>query len=138
MHKEPEKMDEKKSKSAKIPAKQKLKLAAIAASAFVFAGAAVSNPVGVCVIWLLAFYVGLHCILEAELASMGKEGEKLRDKLLCSESKKKSALCNVLLGRAIAARWLDGSTLLLAAACVVKVLNVLLASQGFNVPQPLI
>lgn len=138
MHKELEKMARRKSALAKMPAKQKLKLCAIAASAFVAAGAAVGSFVSVSIVWLLAFYAGLQGLQEAELESMGKGGKKLRQKLLCSESTRRVALCNALLGRAIAARWLDGCKWLLAAACIAKALNMWLASRGFSVPQPLL
>ena len=138
MHKNPEKMAKRKSILSRMPAKQKLKLAAMAAAAFVLAGAAVNGAAALGVMWLLAFYVGLYGALQAELANMGKDGEKLRQKLLCSESSRKSALCNALLGRAIAARWLTCSNWLLAAACIAKILNVWLASKGVNVLETLI
>ena len=106
MCKEPEKMARRKPILLRMPAKQKLKLAAMAASAFVLAGSAADGFAAICLMWILAFYAGLLGSLESEMASMGKDGEKLRQKLLCSESSRKSALCNALLGRAIAARWL--------------------------------
>ena len=138
MHKKQEKMARSKSILSRMPAKQKLKLAAMAASAFVLAGSAVNGAAALSVVWMLAFYFGLYGTLQAELANMGKDGEKLRQKLLCSESSRKSVLCNALLGRAIAARWLTCSNWLLAAACIAKILNVWLASKGANMPETLI
>lgn len=138
MRKELEKMGKKEPKRARMPAKQKLKLAAMAASAFVLAGAAVNGFAALSLVWPLAFYAGLHGAAEAELKSMGKDGEKLRQKILCAEGSKKSALCNALLGRAVAARWLEWSNWLLVTACIAKALNVWLASKGFSMPETLL
>ena len=138
MRKDPKNMDRMKPILSRMPAKQKLKLAAIAASAFVLAGSAADGFAAIALMWILAFYAGLLGSLESEMASMGKDGEKLRQKLLCSESSRKSALCNALLGRAIAARWLTCSNWLLAAACIAKILNIWLSSKGVNVPETLL
>ena len=139
MHKEPEKMARRKPMLAKVHAKQKMKIAAIAASAFALAEAMVDGVVALGIMWLLVFYASLYSSLKAELESMAEKGrEKLRQRLRCAESEKKYALCDALFGRAIAARWLDGCRWMLIAACIVKAFSIWLASSGFSVPQPLL